>query len=369
MAEEGSGKLLDHVWVHSPFPATKPFSKHCSFRNNTGVLTIGRANGEDGEGRAGSLALTLLANPLIGAILRGLADGPKDLVDLRREAGLPAQSTMRTHLRSLEELDVIVRTRRNRFPGILECELTDSGRELLFVASTLERWLEVAPDGRLPFGSAAAKGAIKAMVEGWSTTMLRALAARPLSLTELDRVISPLNYPSLERRLSAMKLAGQVAACPGENHGTPYGVTDWLRRGIAPICAAARWERRHVATKAAPIGRLDIETSFLLAVPLLEVPADHSGSCRLGVELTVNGELRLAGALVGLEPGRRPSCTTRVEGDPDAWAIAPVNAWLCALIEADTDQVELGGDQRLARAVLGGLHATLFGAMIRQGAS
>ncbi len=42
--------------------------------------------------------------------------------------------------------------------------------------------------------------------------MLRALAAGSLSLTELDRLIGALSYPSLERRLVAMRLAGLVGA-------------------------------------------------------------------------------------------------------------------------------------------------------------
>ena len=58
-----------------------------------------------------------------------------------------------------------------------------------------------APEGPLALGSSTAKSAIKALVEGWGTNMIRALAARPLSLTELNGLISGLSYPSLERRL------------------------------------------------------------------------------------------------------------------------------------------------------------------------
>ena len=42
--------------------------------------------------------------------------------------------------------------------------------------------------------------------------MMRALAARPMSLTELDSGITELSYPALERRLSSMRIAGLVEA-------------------------------------------------------------------------------------------------------------------------------------------------------------
>lgn len=329
-------------------------------------MTASGVNGGEGEARSGSRALALLAAPLNGQILRKLAEGPRRLVELRRETGSPAQSTMRSHLRELEGVGALAKTRRNRFPGVLEYELTRPGTELLFVAVALERWLGNAPEEPIPFGSDAAKAAIKALVEGWSSTMLRALAAGPLSLTELDRVIGALNYPSLERRLAAMRLAGQIEARPNGGRGTPYAVTGWLRRGIAPLLAAARWERRHVPDETAPIGRADIEAAFLLAVPLLELPAEISGSCRLGVETTNGRERGLVGALVCVREGRVASCTVRLGGSPDAWASGSAAAWFRAMIEADSAQLELGGHQRLARGLLDGLHGTLFGAGARR---
>ena len=51
--------------------------------------------------------------------------------------------------------------------------------------------------------------------------MMRALAARPLSLTELDSLISDLSYPALERRLSSMRIAGLVEAQPSQRGRRP----------------------------------------------------------------------------------------------------------------------------------------------------
>jgi DNA-binding HxlR family transcriptional regulator len=291
--------------------------------------------------------------------LGALASGPKRLADLRRECGSPAQSTLRAYLRQMEGIDVLQKRRRNAFPGILEFELTAAGRELLFVAAVLERWLQDAPNGPLPSGSGEAKAAITALLEGWSSTMLRALATQPLSLTELDRAIGTLSYPSLERRLAAMRLAGQVEACPAQGQGTPYAVTDWLRRGIAPLAVAVRWERRHVPSQSTPITRVDTETAFLLVLPLLRLPPALSGSCRLGVEIKNERKRRLAGAMAHVEGGRVASSTSRLDPVADAWANGSATAWLQAVIASDLDRLELGGDQRLARALVDALGGVL----------
>ncbi len=308
----------------------------------------------------------MLALPLNVVILHALSGGPRKQAELRQEAGSPAQTTLRALLKRLIAIDAIDKRRRDRFPGVLEYELTAAGHDLLFVASTLERWLGRAPEGPLPPGSNAAKAAVKALAEGWSTTMLRTLAAGPLSLTELDRVIGSISYPSLERRLAAMRLAGQVEACPSTEKGTPYAVTAWLRRGVAPLAAAVRWERRHLPLTTTPIGRLDTEAAFLLALPLLQLPAGLSGSCRMAMEIPNGAERRLAGVTIEVRNGTIASCATQLEGSPDAWALGPPTAWLDAVIEHDSEHLELGGDSRLAGAALDALHAELFGVPIRK---
>lgn len=302
----------------------------------------------------------MVATPLNVHVLQALAEGPRSLIDLRREAGSPPQTTMRGHLRILTETGVVVRRRQNDFPGSLDFELTAVGRELWTVAQVLAGWLRTAPEGALSLGSGAAKSAVKALVEGWGTSMIRALAARPLSLTELNGLINGLSYPSLERRLGAMRLAGQIERTPGRGRGTPYAVTDWLRQSIAPLGAAARWERLYVAAGTAPIKRLDAEAAFLLAIPLVGLPRELSGTCRLAVEVASTSGERLAGVLVGVEEGRVASCVASVQGHADAWASGSAAAWLSAVMDEDAGNLEMGGDCDLARALLAGLHGALF---------
>lgn len=303
----------------------------------------------------------MLAAPLNVAIVRALADGPKQQIELRRDAGSPAQTTLRAQLKRLVEIGALEKHRRNRFPGTLEYELTPAGRDLASVADALERWLEFAPEGSLPLGDNAARAAIKALAGGWSSTMLRALAARPLSLTELSGVIAALSYPSLERRLSAMRLADLIRSdqSAAASRGNPYAVTEWLRQAIGPLLAAARWERKHGDNDAMPIEPIDVETIFLLTAPLLRLRTSGRGLCRLVAEIP-NGSGRLAGATLEVKDGRASSCTTRLSGDYDASALGSPTAWLDALIERDGDRLELGGDQKLARDVLASLSVALF---------
>jgi DNA-binding HxlR family transcriptional regulator len=316
--------------------------------------------------RSGAQTLVLLSLPLNASILPALANGRLRQAELRRIAGSPAQTTLRAQLKRLTEIGAIEKHRRNRFPGVLEYELTASGHELLTVLRVLERWLGQAPGEPLAIGDNQARTATKALAEAWSATMLRALAVAPLSLTELDVIIKALSYPSLERRLAALRHAGLVEACPSGDRGTPYGVTKWLRRGIAPLAAATRWERRNMPQATPPVGQLDIETALLLATALMQPRTKRPGTCRLAVEIGKGGNRHLAGVLLTVRSdGSVASNTTNLEGDADAWALGSTAAWLAAVVERDTAGLELGGDHPLARGLAESLHDALFGVPIR----
>jgi len=282
------------------------------------------------------------------------------LIDLRRAIGSPPPTTMRGHLRTLTELGILERRQENAFPGAIAFELGRPGRDLLAVVDLLGSWLAEAPMGSIELGSAAAKNSVKALVEGWSSTIIRALAAKPLSLTELSRLISGLSYPSLERRLGTMRLAGLIERSTGNGRGTPYAVTDWLRRASGPLAASIRWERRHLGDQAPPVSRLDFEAVFLLAVPKARLTGEQNGLCRLGVDLQSGGEHRLAGVVVEVKEGRVASCLTRLNGETDAWALGSPSAWLAALLEQDLERLEVGGDVQLAVALVDQLYDSAF---------
>ncbi len=324
-------------------------------------MDAGCTGGPNGE-RTGTRVLTVLAAPLNALILSTLAQqGPRRLVELRRETGSP-QTTLRAHLKELSEVGAIAKRRLHPFPSVREYVLTNrAGTELRFVARILEGWLANAPRESLALGSEEARAAVKALVEGWSSTMLHSLATGPVTLAELDRAVESLSCQSLERRLGAMRRAGLVEGKkPASSKSTSYEVTEWLRRGAAPLAAAIRWERNHLAAVTAPIAPVDAESGLLLAIPLLRLPAEMSGSCRLGVEFDDGGERNLVGVTVGVEEGRIASCTTRLDSSPGSWATGSTAAWLRVAIEADPGRLELGGNRRLAWALVDGLNQALF---------
>src|SRR5690349_3386681 len=145
--------------------------------------------------RTGGTVLSLLAGPLCAPILRAHVDGPLRLPDLRERIGGAAQTTLRGQVGNLRDIGALERHVRSGMPYTVENELTDVGQGILDVADRVEAWLSRAPHGPVAFGSEPAKGAIRALVAGWGSTILRALAARPLSLTELDGVIPEISYP------------------------------------------------------------------------------------------------------------------------------------------------------------------------------
>jgi len=302
--------------------------------------------------RAGGLSLSLLATPLNVHILKALEREPMPLLELRQKAGSPPQSTMRLYSRTLAELGIVERQRQAAFPGSAEYRITATGRDLLGVAEVLETWLGVAPREPIVLGTTASKSATKALVEGFATNIVRAIAAQPLSLTELNKVIPKVSYPSLERRLGAMRLAGLVEPQPSERRGTPYGATDWLRQAVLPMASAAAWERRHRPAKAQPIGRLGVEAVFLLAIPLLKMPADFNGKFRLAVEVQGGNSPIFAGVLVCFEDGVVVSCSSRLEGDADAWVSGTPDAWLRRMSGVAHGGLEMRGDIAAAGVLL-----------------
>lgn len=300
--------------------------------------------------RAGATALSLLAAPLNVHLLQALEDAPLPLIDLRRAVGSPPQSTMRVYSRTLVEIGTLERQRQPSFPGTVEYASTESGRALLGIGGILERWLQEAPAGPITLGTTASKSATKALVEGWSTNIIRALAAKPLSLTDLNRLIPRISYPSLERRLGALRLADLVEPYPGEGRGTPYRATPWLRRAIVPLAAGAWWERRYLADPP-QVGRLDVEAAFLLAIPLIELSPDLDGKCRLAVEIQGGSSPVFSGVLICVEEGKVISCSSRLEGEAEGWASGSVASWMRRMNGQEAD-LEIGGDAELVREIV-----------------
>lgn len=312
--------------------------------------------------RPGATALSLLSTPLNVHVLRALEDEELSLADLNKAVGHPPATTMRAYLKALTDLGVVERRQEVDFPGSVSYVLTEAGHRLLVAAAVLQHWLDLAPDGPIALGSPAAKSAVKALIDGWDATIVRVLAARSFALTELARLVPSISYPTLERRLAAMRRVGQLEARRNGNgsRGTPYRATRWLRQAAAPLTAAVAWERRWVPAQTSAISRIDVEASFLLAAPLLELPEELSGCCRFAVEMRTGSGLEYAGVMVTVEAGRLVSCIARMRGEPDAWAAGTVLDWFGWVNDHADHQLEFGGDAAFARAAAEALRDVLL---------
>jgi hypothetical protein len=147
-----------------------------------------------------------------------------------------------------------------------------------------------------------------------------------------------------------LRLADLVEPHPGDGRGTPYRATAWLRRAIVPLAASAWWERRHLADPP-QIGRLDVEAAFLLAIPLVELPSGLTGRCRLAVEIQGGSSPVFAGVLMNVEDGKVVSCSSRLEGEADAWASGSAGTWMRRMSGQEGD-LEIGGDSELVREIV-----------------
>jgi len=263
---------------------------------------------------------------------------------------------MRVYARRLEELDLLKASRRREFPTKAEYRLTEAGHSLLKVVPFLQAWLEEAPDGPTPLDSIAGKSRTKALIGGWSSSIVRAVAARPLSLTELNMLIPRISYPSLERKLRAMRDAKMVEPRPANSNGVPYKATDWLRRAVIPLTSAVAWELQ-VPQPAAAISCIDVEAAFMLAIPVMSLGPRITGRCRLSVQARRGGVPASAGVLVGIEKGRVVSCSSNLEGDTHVSISGSPVAWLRQMNGGPRGELEIDGNRSLAAKVTEALQA------------
>lgn len=363
MKSQGGDRIIDLEIRFRPSGGEKPGSR-IEIKHLISDFTLAPQNR-----RAGGTALALLSSPLNVHILQALERGDLSPIELRRAASSPPASTLRVYLRNLMELGLLERRRQEAFPPTVEHSLAPAGRALLRVGDDLQAWLNASPERPILLGTPASKSATQALVEGWSTNIVRALASRPHSLTQLSRLNVQTSYPALERRLSAMRLVNQVEPHPGNGRGTPYRATDWLRRAVSPLAAATAWERKYLPDSTPRIGRFDIEAAFLLTAPMIQLPVPASGKVRLAVEVQGGTAPAQAGAFLSIEEGAVASCTARLEGEADASITGTAMGWLRQMRSAPVHHVEISGDRQLGKTVTEALQATaanLSGSAVRE---
>lgn len=308
--------------------------------------------------RAGGHALLLLSDSVNVSILRLLAAGPLEGAELATRLEHVSRSTRFKRLHDLERLNLVVREKHGGRPPATDCRLTAAGHRLLPVVALLEAWLACAPDGFLALGDAMATGAIAALAVGWGSTVLRWLAERPHSLTELDPLVEEVGYRELERVVRNLVKVDLVERVGAEQRRHPYSVTRWARESVAPLAAAVHWERRAIPEFGAPVTAIDAEGGLFLAVTLIELPDDLDGDCVLMIDTEAPAAEPFAGVAVRVVAGRlvyvapvEPSQSAQ-----SSWARGTVSSWLAAVIDERPGALRTSGDVAVIEALIGGLH-------------
>lgn len=238
--------------------------------------------------------------------------------------------------------------------------LAPAGRELLYVGQVLEAWLRKAPTGPLRLGEEESGIALAALISGWGSTVVHAISGAALTMEEIESATGAVRPEVLAARVEAMEDVGLLEPLEGAAGETRYAATRWLRQGIAPLAAAARYERRQDDEDAAPPDVLDVGAAFLLTLPLLELPAELSGTCRLGVQLPGDAEA-LTGATAHVENGHVVLVDLRLDPAAPAWATGSPVGWLDTLVDPAEREVVFGEDAVLPEAIVAALGEELFG--------
>jgi DNA-binding HxlR family transcriptional regulator len=303
-----------------------------------------------------------LAAPLNLEILTTLADSPRSASGLLGALGQPPRTTAHKRLRELAELGALQRRRQSEFPCEVSYELTPDGVRMLELARALGRWLAEEPKGGVSLGSPRAKRLIHTLVAGWNSSIISALAARPLSLTELNRLIDSVPYPSLERRVIALRESGLIQVARGGGRGTPYEATDWLRRAIAPLLAAATFEQR--PGTAARLRADEVWAALLLAAPLARLGPGSEGTLVIAVYSQTAGLAPDRGGLTGITlqicEGRVEECLAEIDDAAPTWVLGSPDYWAEALLNGAIGRLRIGGETpQLGAEVVTGVHRRL----------
>jgi hypothetical protein len=322
----------------------------------------------DGEGgfraRAGALTLLYLASPMERSILLAMLAEAATGADFMDEVDVPDPEDP-VPLEIIADPYLVEPADPDADPNApigwdTKLRPSQAGKDLLFVGSVLERWLRDCPEGPIELGPQAGP-ALSALLGGWSSTVIHALAGEPSTVAQITEAIGILDYDVVDERIREMLGAGLVGTLGEDTEGARFGATDWLRTAIAPLAAGARQELCHPLEDTAPIAALDVQAAFLLTLPLIELPEDLAGACSLVVDLEEGVRGSPTGVTVEVDEGRVVSCDVRLEEWVDAWATASAGDWLEAVIEGDVAGIRGGGDRHVSGALLEALHETLFG--------
>lgn len=304
--------------------------------------------------RPGGWALAFFGAPSNATLLRALRGGPADLEELATAAAL-AGGDAEAALAQLLDAGLVGRRGDAAASRPGAYELRPLGREMLIVAAVLETWLGRAPGGPLRLDLADGQAAVRALLSAWESRLVRALAAGPKDLGELQETLLGVAAAELPEGLAELSAIGLLeAGAPA----APIALTDWCRRALAPLAVAVRCERVHVPAETVAPTPVDFETAFLLGLPLISLEPEVEGYLLLRIE-NRRDSAAVAHVLAQVGGGGLIACEAKLEVLPRDWVSGSERLWVEAVGEGELDGLEYGGDVRLGKSLVTALRQAL----------
>jgi DNA-binding HxlR family transcriptional regulator len=295
--------------------------------------------------------LDLLKKELNREILTALGcKGPMTVEGLVSWLLLRGRSAAEEHLEELLEAGALERSEHD---GATVYRLTAAGRGLVEVVNAVIGWLLSHPKRPLDESSPIGWRAFAALADAWNSAIIEWVVRRSPTEGDAAKGIAGLNARKIKKELRRLRGAGLIGKRKGRDGEERYRLTDWGRRGIGVLVAAAAWEQAFVVDRM-PISVVDAVVALLGALPLMRLPEDVSGLCTLTASVEPGDEARPRAGMVWakVRHGRVVACGEGAPGrDADAWISGTFNAWLAAVID-NRDALQAGGDRELAGAVI-----------------
>jgi DNA-binding HxlR family transcriptional regulator len=305
--------------------------------------------------------LRLLSAGATGAILMALGKGALRTKGLTERVPGYAPRTIYRYAGKLAELEVVERKEEPGVPSKVVHTLTDPcGTELYnlfhrFADASLTR----LPDGRI---DAHAWASLGLLADLWEAGLVEELSCEARSPTELARGPHGLSYHQVNRRAGLFKASGLLCEWQGRGRRRCYGLTVKTRRKMGLIASIARWRHHHVvAEDEEGMTAGEMATLLRVALPLVRVPG-HRGKC---LRLEVLGEGEGAGGegepvwAEVEEDGTVHPCATPAS-PVGGWGRGKVAPWIPAVLDGESREILVGGDQQLVGDCLDGLYTALW---------
>jgi len=308
-----------------------------------------------GRGRR-LVALETLGDGRVGPLLRGLEAGARPPSELERRLPGLERSSLAERLARLERIGALRRT-VGRAPGRrVRYRLTPAGEELMGVANVLDAWAERAAYGDLVARPSDAMA--KALVAGWASGLMAALAAGPARRAHLERAAPALAHHQLESRLRGLLRAGLVERLASARGGGRIALTSRGREAMGPVLAALVWDHAHAASPAPPRPH-DVATAMVIGFPLVVVSRHRRGLVTLTVaDPGRPGSAELVRAQAG--DGRVEAHVGVAEqGELAGWAHGEIAEWGDTLVRGRRG-IHVAGEPGLVTAILNALRDRLF---------